>query len=127
MQLCHIGVPFGVEELVFVVVVEDVHSAAEEAWEVTGPDEFVFAFFLEVDGGGDVEHLCGVGERFLCGEVGGAALCKVFEDVFPVQRAASGGVRGDLCDDEDGVHQCGQCVDDVGGFALECGVGYVGG
>lgn len=54
VQLLHVGIPFAMQELVFIVVIEYMHAAADEAWEIGGPDELVFALLLEVDNHGDV-------------------------------------------------------------------------
>ena len=80
--------PFFVKTGVAVAEVEHVESAVVETGEIAGPDEFLFAFFVEVDAIGYVAEGLVWGEGLLHGEVGYLALCKVVEYPFGMSKAS---------------------------------------
>ena len=102
--------------------------AVVEAGKVGSPDEFFFAFFVEVDAEGDAIVGSGVGEGGLDGEVGYFALRKEFQNLAWASRGAERGARVYPCDGDNTVEKGWEGIDDFFGVGFDsdmCRV-YVG-
>ena len=102
--------------------------AVVKAGKVGSPDEFFFAFFVEVDAEGDAIVGSGVCEGCLDGEVGYFALRKEFQNLAWASRGAEGGARVYPCDGDNTVEEGWECIDDFFGVGFDsdmCRV-YVG-
>ena len=102
--------------------------AVVKAGKVGSPDEFFFAFFVEVDAEGDAIVGSGVGEGGLDGEVSYFALRKEFQNLAWAGGGAERGARVYPCDGDNTVEKGWEGIDDFFGVGFDsdmCRV-YVG-
>ena len=127
VELLHVGIPFALQELVAIVVVEHMARDIAEAWEVAGPYEFVFALLAEVDGEGHVAELLGVGEGLLGHEERRLALGEVLKQRLGMVCSAASGLGVDAGRHGNGIHERGQCRDNGAAVAAQRRVSGTGG
>ena len=99
--------PLGMESAVAVFEMEHEQFAVVEACKVGGPDELLFALFVEVDAVGNGVVGRRVGERLLDSEVGDLALREVVEHAARVRGVAEGGFWVDASHCHHTVEDCG--------------------
>jgi hypothetical protein len=99
-----------------------------EAGKVRSPDEFFFAFFVEVDAEGDAIVGSGVGEGGLDGEVSYFALREEFQDSSWAGGGAERGARVYPCDGDNTVEEGWEGIDDFFGVGFDSDMSrvYVG-